>query len=131
LHEVVRDDKFGRRSTALKRAITLIDQEPHLREWRIWVREAVIKTGLLLQLSREQLLALLRLYDDPMTGLTLIIPDFLDQPFTQPLAILLQVLKSFTKSPSVEVRDYCLSVVGQVQHRNDPVLTVALKHLWN
>jgi len=131
LHEVARDDKFGRRSTALKRAITLIDQEPRLREWRIWVREAVLEAGLLLQLSREQLLALLRLYDDPMTGLSLIIPDFLDQPFTQPLAILLQVLKSFTKSPSAEVRDYCLSVVGQVQQRNDPVLTVALKHLWN
>jgi hypothetical protein len=66
-----------------------------------------------------------------MTGLTLIIPDFLGQPFTQPLAILLQVLKSFAKRPSAEVRDYCLSVVGRIEQRNDPVLTVALTHLWN
>jgi hypothetical protein len=131
LQETVEDDKFGRRATALKRAITLIDQEPRLVDWRVWVREASLKAGLLLQLSREQLLALLRLYDDPMAGLTLITPAFLEQPFTQPIAILLQVLRSFASSPSAEVRDYCLSAVGRVQQRNDPVLRVALRYLWN
>jgi hypothetical protein len=131
LQEVVQDNRFGRRSTALKRAITLIDQEPRLKEWRIWVRDAVLDAALPLQLSREQLLALLRLYDDPMTGLNLITPTFLDQPFTQPLAILLQVLRSLASSPSAEVRDHCLSAIGRIEQRNDPVLAVALKYLWN
>jgi hypothetical protein len=131
LREVVDDDRFARKSTALKRAITLIDREPRLTQWRSWIRDAVLEAGLPLRLSREQLLAFLRLYDDPMKALTEVAPAFLSQPFTQPLAILLQVVKPFASSSSQEMRDYALSVIRDVEQRSDPVLTIALKHLWN
>jgi hypothetical protein len=42
LRDLSDDDAFGRRATALKRAITLVDQETDLGLWRRWVYEAVM-----------------------------------------------------------------------------------------
>jgi|ERR1700722_12837678 hypothetical protein len=131
LRDVVYDDKFGRRLTALKRAVTLVERQPDLKWWRTWVRDTVLEADVALRLSRQQLLALIRLYDDPLTGLREIVPMFVGQPFTQPLAILLQVLDSFASDRSSEVRNYCLSTVEQVGLLDDPVLKIAVKHLRN
>jgi hypothetical protein len=125
------DDQFGRRSTALKRAITIVDREPGLRGWRTWVRDAVLGAKLELQLSREQLHGLVRLYDDTLTGLGQIVPIFLDQPFTQPLAILLRLLETFSRDTSSEVRQYCQSAIRRVEAIGDPVLEIAVRHLRN
>jgi hypothetical protein len=61
LRKVVDDNTFGRRPTALKRALTIVDREPDLGLWRRWVHDAATAANLPLQLSREQLLAFLRL----------------------------------------------------------------------
>jgi hypothetical protein len=83
LEKAMGDDGFGRRTTALKRVITLVDLEPGLRRWRAWVRDTVLDAGMHCQLSHGQLLALIRLHDDTPVALHRLVPVFLDQPFTQ------------------------------------------------
>ena len=133
LREVIHDDRFGRRSTALKRAITLIDREPDsaVGVWRRWVFEAVTAANLPLQLSREQLLAYMRLSGDFPSALDGIIRTVVGQAFTQPKAILLQVLHSLQANPSSEIRDLCESGIHQIGELGDPMLNLALKHAPN
>jgi hypothetical protein len=131
LREVVDDNAFGRRSTALKRAITIVDREPDVGLWRRWVHDAVIAADLPLQLSREQLLAFLRLSGDFPAALGDTIRAVVGQTFTQPKAILLQVMDGLRTNESREVRDLCSDGIRQIGELGDPVLNLALKNLSN
>lgn len=128
LRKVIDEDMFGRRNTALKRAITVISKKPELGAWRTWVRNEVVERNLATQLSREQLLSLIRVYDDPLSALRQIIPVFLQQPFTQPKAILLRALEKFQNNPSAKVRTLCTNAIRDVAGLNDPVLSLGIKH---
>lgn len=129
LREVVDDDQFGRRSTALKRAITVVDREPEIGLWRRWVHDAAVARDLPLQLSGEQLLAFFRLSGDFAAALNNHIRVVIDQPFTQPKAIMLQVLDGLRKDKSQAVRELCTAGIRQIRELADPVLDVALKNL--
>jgi hypothetical protein len=131
LRDFVDDDTFGRKSTALKRAITIVDKHPELGLWRRWVHDTAAAADLPLQLSREQLLAFLRISNDLPDALNRVVRAFSEQPFTQPKAILLRVLEALRKSRSAEVRDLCTRGIANLGVLNDPVLNIALKHLSN
>ena len=89
----------------------------------------MLQYGLPVQLSAEQLLALIRLYENPQTALTQLFPLFLDQPFTQPKAILLRVLEKLRRGQAAQVRGMCEGAIGRVQALDDPVLNLAARHL--
>ena len=129
LREFVDDDSFGRKSTALKGAITVVSRQPDLGLWRQWVFDTASAANLPLQLSREQLLAFLGLSGNLPAALDQIIRTFARQPFTQPKAILLRVLESLSSNESREVRDLCAYGVAQISTLNDPVLNLALRHM--
>jgi len=99
--------------------------------WRRWVHDAALEAGLLLQLSREQLLAFMRLSGDLPTALDQIIKTFTGQPFTQPKAILLRVLGNLSRHKSHEVRQLCSAGITEISKLDDPVLNIGLKHLLN
>ncbi len=131
LRDVVDENTFGRGSTALKRAISVLSRErvkPQLVPWRQWVRNMVLKHNIALQLSREQLLSLIRLYDDVLGALNELVPLFLNQPFTQPKAILLRALEAFQKSPSTLVRAVCAKAVREIAALDDPVLNLTIRY---
>lgn len=131
LRQFIDDDTFGRKTTALKRAITIVDRQPELGLWRRWVHDTAEAANLPLQLSREQLLAFLRIADDLPGALDRIVRSFSEQPFTQPKAILLRVLEALRRHKSAEVRDLCAHGIADIRSLNDPVLNIALKHMSN
>ncbi len=131
LREVVDDDMFGRRSTALKRAITIVDREPDLGLWRQWVHDSVARADLQLQLSKEQLLAFVRISGNPSATLERLIDSFVHQPFTQPKAILLRALDGLQRVPQTDIHDLCTSGIRKIADLKDPVLSIALRHLAN
>ena len=131
LRQFIDHDTFGRKSTVLKRAITIVDRQPELGLWRRWVHDTAADANLPLQLSREQLLAFLRISDNLPGALERIVRSFSEQPFTQPKAILLRVLEILSKHQSVEVRDLCVRGIADVLSLNDPVLNIALTHMSN
>jgi hypothetical protein len=131
LRRAIDDDAFGRRTTALKRAITIVDREPRLASWRRWVHDAVVRADLALQLSREQLSAFMRLSGDFAAAFDRVTQTFLAEPFTQPKAILLRVSEGLLKHKKQSVRDLSGSVIGRISELNDPVLNLAIKHLSN
>lgn len=131
LRGVVDEDKFGRRITALKRAITIVDKSPELGMWCRWVQKAATAAELPLQLSREQLLAYMRLSGNFPLALDGIIRSAMGQRFTQPKAILLHVLAILRQDKSAEVRELSEGGIQQIAKLSDPVLNLALKHLSN
>jgi len=60
------NDHFGRKATALKRAISLVSRTDDTAAdwWKDWVRETALQEGVPLQLSREQLLSFVTRGDD-------------------------------------------------------------------
>jgi hypothetical protein len=131
LRSVINDDTFGRKLTALKRAITIVDREPRVAEWRAWVHNAVIGADLLLRLSREQLLAFMRLSGDFPACLEYVATRIIDQPFTLPKAILLRALDGLRGHDMSSVRDFSRSATRRIGDLNDSVLKLAIKHLSN
>ena len=125
LRAYVTDDAFGRKATALKRAVTLaskLDASTESAWWKTWVRETALAERLPLLLSREQLIAFIRLYDDPRRGLELLEEMFLNQPFTQPKAIFLQLLHAFNPSSVPDIAQFRADAVSRIRSLNDPVL---------
>jgi hypothetical protein len=96
LKEFITDDEFGRKPTALKRAITLVSKsdDADTKWWKAWVRETALQESVPLHLSREQLTSFVRLYDDPSAAMQQLSPLFLNQPFSQPKAIFLRAVES-------------------------------------
>jgi hypothetical protein len=131
LESVITDDSFGRRLTALKRAITIVDREPRLAGWRRWVHDAVVEADLVSRLSREQLLAFMRLSGDFPASLDEVTTTVVDQPFTLPKAILLRALEGLQRHRIGAVRDIVMSMTQRIAQLNDPVLNLALKHFTN
>lgn len=131
LRKVIDDDIFSRRTTAIKRAITILSNRPGFAFWQRWVRDAALEYGVVPQLSPHQLRAFLRLYGDDATALEELLPIILDQPFTQPKAVLLRALEEFRNDPSLDLRtayDVCHRKIDQL---DDPVLNIALRHMPN
>jgi hypothetical protein len=128
LKRYISGDDFGRKTTALKRAVTLASRlkgtEP--RTWRNWIRETASQEKLPLQLTREQLLAYARLYDDPVAAWTDLVPLFLRQPFSQPKAILLRALRGYGREESVRLLDLWKATVDEIGKLQDPVLDLCL-----
>ena len=120
---------FGRRATAVKRAITLVSREPQLRSWRRWVRSTALRYALPLQMSREQLLAFVGLFDDMPSALNRLVPQIINQPFTQPNAILLRALEKVRNDPLAEVRATCARAIQEITLLNDPVLNMNISYL--
>ena len=118
----------GRKTTALKRAVTLASRlkGTEARTWRNWVRETASQEKLALQLSREQLLAYVQLYDDPVAAWSEVMPLFLDQPFSQPKTILLRALRGHGREESVRLRDLWQTTVEAIGKVQDPVLDLCL-----
>jgi len=131
LKTAIEADKYGRKSMALKRALTLagkLDRDGEGKWWRRWVREMAIRENLALHLSREQLLSLIGLYDEPRIGIESLQRTFLDQPFSQPKAIFLRAIEQL-RSGNDEIRDLCDSVVDSIQRLGDPVLSICASHV--
>ena len=131
LQSFITDDSFGRRLTALKRAITIVDREPRLARWRRWVHGAVVEADLVSRLSREQLLAFMRLSGDFEASLNEVVSTVIDQPFTLPKAILLRALEGLQRHQTRAVRDIVISATQRVAQLNDPVLNLGVKHFVN
>jgi hypothetical protein len=70
----------------------------------------------------------IRLYDDVLGALNELVPLFLNQPFTQPKAILLRALEAFQKSSSTLVRAVCAKAVREIAALNDPVLNLPIRY---
>jgi hypothetical protein len=129
LRTYVEHDAFGRKATALKRAVTLASRLDASREsawWKTWVREAALAEKLPLLLSREQLYAFAHLYEDPARGLDLLLDMFLNQPFTQPKAILLRMLQTFPAAATLDISQFRSDAIDRVRKLNDPVLQVCV-----
>jgi hypothetical protein len=130
LKRLVDTKEFGRKPTALKRAVTLVARQNNaeFRWWRKWVRQKAIEESLPLHLSREQLSSLIELYDDPNSALDELVPIFLDQPFSQPKAILLRVLERLG-GKNAQTLDRCTEVLRRLSDINDPVLNLCVDHV--
>jgi hypothetical protein len=131
LRGVIDEDTFGRRSTALKRAITVVGRDPGGRVgfWRQWVRNKALEHRIPMQLSSHQLLSFIRLYEDTAQALRQLIPVFLNQPFTQPKAILVRALEQLRGTASVEVRTLCTDTISEIERLGDPVLSMGIANM--
>jgi len=128
LRTFIGKEGFGRKPTALKRAVTLASrlEGSESEWWKRWVREVALEEQLLIHLSREQLIAFAQLYDDPCQGLREVMPLFFDQPFTQPKAIFIRALQSFRGRGSADVSALYESSMRAVAELNDPVLNLCV-----
>jgi hypothetical protein len=79
-----------------------------------------------LQLSREQLVSFIRLYDDPGAAAERLVPLFLDQPFSQPKAVFLQALQSLRGSRSDLLQAARQTTIAQIKDLKDPVLDLCV-----
>jgi hypothetical protein len=131
LDEFVARDEFGRKGTVLKRAITLVARLDggEATIWKQWVRESAVAEELPLQLSREQILAFIKLYDEPSQALSKLVPMFLEQPFSQPKAILLQVLQEHRHDPSDVIQSLRHTTRASISALHDPVLDLCTSTL--
>jgi hypothetical protein len=126
----ITNDEFGRKPTALKRAITLVAKwnAPEAEWWRSWIVETSLKEFVPLQLSREQLLSFLGLHNDVGVAAQQLSKLFLDQPFSQPKAIFLRALEDLNLK---DIRSDTLQqareeVRGRIRELQDPVLNLCL-----
>lgn len=139
LKDFISHDEFGRKPTALKRAITLVSksEDDSMKWWKAWVRDTALHEAVPLQLSREQLLSFIRLYDDPNTAIQQLSPIFLDQPFTQPKAIFLRAIEDLLAAVNIKNEDTNRrgsdglnearqQVWSQISALRDPVLDLCL-----
>ena len=130
LKTFIQEDAFGKRATALKRAVTLISKAEDgadMRWWKAWVREFGRQEELPLYLSREQLLAYISLYDDAASALEDLSPVFTEQPFSQPKAVFMRVLGEFKRTHPDRVQDVCAKAIDSFGGLNDSVLNLCLK----
>ena len=128
LRSIIQNEEFGRKPTALKRAITLVSKSssPDIQKWRNWTRERAISDGLPLHLSREQILSFIRLYDRPAIALELLVPLFINQPFSQPKAVFVRALQSFKGPAAEQVSDYRDAMYAHIVELRDPVLDLCI-----
>lgn len=91
-----------------------------------WVREAALAAKVPILLSPEQLRAFVNLYEDPASGLELMLEMFLNQPFTQPKAIFLRMLQAFPASSALDISQLRSNALSRVRALNDPVLQVCV-----
>jgi hypothetical protein len=128
LKTFITNDHFGRKPTALKRAITLVSKsdEAELKWWKEWVRETALNESVPLQLSREQLLSFVRLYDDPSVAMQQLASLFLDQPFSQPKAIFLRAMEVLRATGGGAFDDARAAAVERIRELKDPVLDLCI-----
>jgi len=124
LRTFITKDDFGRKTTALKRAISLVSrtEDPEAKWWKEWVREAAFEEAVPLQLSREQLISFIRLYDDPTVAMQRLVPLFLDQPFSQPKAVFLRAMDYPMANGNMLLKEAKQNVVERIKGLHDPVL---------
>ena len=94
--------------------------------WKQWVFEMAIMESLPLHLSREQLLSLIRLYPTPEKALQQLVPLFLDQPFSQPKAVLIRALQNYNGPLSASVQEFQRAVFERIKDLRDPVLDLCV-----
>ena len=128
LRSFIINDDFGRKSTALKRAITLVSkaENAEARWWKDWVRETALQESVPLNLSREQLLSFIRLYEEPTVAMQHLVPLFLEQPFSQPKAIFLRVLEDLQVGASDALLEIRKTAIGRIRNLSDPVLDLCV-----
>lgn len=129
LSDFLANAKFGRRTTVVKRAITIVSKAtdfPNIKMWKQWVRETALQEDVLLQLSKEQLISFIRLWENPAAGLEQVISVFLKQPFSLPKAILLRALHSLSGNICNGIQDLRSDAVKSVKELKDPVLDLCI-----
>lgn len=125
------DDRgFGRRETALKRAITVLGKRPDLSVWRKWVSEQALSSEeFVLSLADNQMKSLLLISEgipDALNDLSIVV---LAAPFTQPKACLLRCLEGFRCHEDVRVKEAARTVYEEIAAIDDPVLKLAIANI--
>lgn len=131
LKNFAENDWFGRKITALKRAVTLVSKSndgTEMKWWKSWVREAAMREALPLQLSREQLIAYMKLFDSPAVAIEDLMPMFLEQPFSQPKAVFTRAIEHFAGSDSPRVEELTRAVIQCLSNLHDPVLDLCVRN---
>jgi hypothetical protein len=120
---------FGRRETALKRAVTILARHPEMHLWRDWAFSVTAASqDLLLSLNERQMSSLLRIAPDLREAVGLLIQVVLNAPYTVPKARLLRCLEPYRSHADQDVRTQVLAMTASIQHLADPVLDLALKN---
>jgi hypothetical protein len=124
------DKRFGRRETALKRAITKLAKFPKLHRWRRWAYETAYSSeSFLLVLDERQMRNLLCISENIQDAIQSLSFSVLHAPYTQSKACLLRCLESFYSHQDCEVRESVRSVVAVIKNLHDPVLDFAIKNM--
>ena len=124
------EESFGRKQTALKRAITKLARYKQEVSGRRWVYETAM--GLeefVLGLDDRQMGSLLLISGNPLEAATTLSRIVLNSPYTQPKACLLRCLEKFLNAEDQGMKRLAESVVAQIANIHDPVLGMAAP--WN
>jgi hypothetical protein len=118
--------KYGRRDTALKRAITILGKQPEQKKWRRWANERAFQEEFfILRLSHSSMKNLIIL-DDAEKQIRRISKIVLSNPFTEPKVNLLRCLENFAKNPDQNVRKIVHSIVLELSKIEDPIIDLSL-----
>lgn len=125
------DEAFGRRSMAMKRAISKLSKLPELEEWRAWTYEAAVNSAdfSLLDLNESQMQSLVSIAHEPLDGVDTLATRVMGSPYTQPKACLLRCMERLRDDANAGVREYSQAVIAAIGSLNEPVLNLAIQNM--
>jgi hypothetical protein len=124
------DKRFGRRDTALKRAITKLAKSPKQHQWRRWAYEMAFSLeSFLLVLDERQMRNFLCIAESLQDAIRSLSSKVLCSPYTQPKACLLRCLEGFRGHKDREVKNSVQFVISNIVNLHDPVLDLAIKNV--